>query len=60
MFPIHYNKICATRWAGTVVRENVTVEGRKIPLHDIRVRMLQKQEKFMHLLSDEAIDSMGL
>ena len=45
---------------GQVVRENVTVEGRKIPLHDIRVRMLQKQERFMHLLSDEAIDSMGL
>ena len=42
--------------------ENVTsqVYGRKIPLLEIRERILKKHEKFMYLYSDEHIDSMSL
>ena len=42
--------------------ENVTsqVYGRKIPLLEIRERILKKHEKFMYLCSDEQIDSMSL
>ena len=34
--------------------------GRKIPLLEIRERILKKHEKFMYLYSDEHIDSMSL
>ena len=34
--------------------------GRKIPLLEIRERILKKHEKFMYLYIDEQIDSMSL
>ena len=42
--------------------ENVTLKvyGRKIPLLEIRKRILKKHEKFMYLYSDKQIDSMSL
>jgi hypothetical protein len=43
---------------GVVQKKTIVVYGRKIPLSEIRAKLLQKQEKYMHLLSDEVIDSM--
>lgn len=45
---------------GVVEKKTSLVYGRKIPLVDIRIKLLQKQEKFMRLLSEEEIDSMSL
>ena len=43
---------------GKVEILEVSIEGRKIPILDIRQRLLKKQEKYMHLFSDERIESM--
>ena len=40
--------------------ENKKIEGRKIPLHDVRSKLLEKQETYMHLYSDSKIESMGI
>ena len=44
--------------AGAIEKSSSMVYGRKIPLLEIRKKLIQKQEKFMHLLSDEEIESM--
>lgn len=38
---------------GSVQKTTSVVYGRKIPLVEVRKNLLKKQEKFMHLLSDE-------
>ena len=38
--------------------EEIKVQGRKIPLKQLRARMLLKHEKYMHLYSDEKIKGM--
>ena len=43
---------------GKVEILEVCIEGRKIPILDIRQCLLKKQEKYMHLFSDEIIESM--
>lgn len=45
---------------GVVEKKTSVVYGRKIPLTEVRAKLLQKQEKYMHLLSDEVIDSMEI
>ena len=45
---------------GQVHVEDIQVEGRKIPLHNIRKKLLLKQEKFMHLYSDAKIHAMDI
>ena len=45
---------------GKVHAEDIQVEGRKIPLYDIRKKLLLKNEKFMHLYSDAKINAMDI
>ena len=40
--------------------EEVKVEGRKFPLKDLRARLLNKQEQYMHLFTNEKISKMEL
>ena len=47
-----------TTQTGTVVKKQLTVEGRKIPLLEIRSRLLREQEQYMHLNSDAEIQAM--
>ena len=44
---------------GNVEMVEVSVEGRKIGMHDIRQRLLKQQIQYMHLFSDEKIDGMN-
>ena len=41
-----------------VITEEIKIEGRKIPLYDIRVSMLQEQSKYMRLRSDEEFEKL--
>lgn len=43
---------------GQVVKTTSVVHGRRIPLAGIRQKLLDKHEKFMHLLSDSTIASL--
>lgn len=43
---------------GNVEMMEVSIQGRKIPMQDIRQRLLKKQERYMHLFSDETIDTL--
>ena len=45
---------------GNVEFSNVQICGRKIPLHDIRVALLKKQEKYMRLQTNKQIKSMSM
>ena len=45
---------------GRITVENKKIEGRKIPLHDVRSKLLEKQETYMHLYSDSKIKGMGI
>ncbi len=42
---------------GEVVRTSSVVHGRRMPLADIRQKLLDKHEPYMHVLSDDAIAS---
>ena len=44
--------------AGELTTCNIVIEGRKIPLIDIRDNMLKEQEQYMHLFTDSGIASM--
>ena len=44
--------------SGQLIKQTVTVEGRKIPMLDVRKQILSDQEQYMHLLTDEEIRSM--
>jgi hypothetical protein len=44
---------------GKVYQEEIQVEGRKIPLADLRQKMLKQQEELMKLWSDDVIESMN-
>ena len=44
--------------SGKLEKTNVTVYGRKIPLSDIRKKLLQQQEKYMRLFTDDTITNM--
>ena len=44
---------------GLITRETFEVSGRKIPMHEIRQRLLKKQEEFMHLKTDQELADMG-
>ena len=41
----------------TVVTEEFTVQGRKIPLHNIRKKMFRDHQNYMQLHTDEEIES---
>ena len=41
----------------TVATEEFIVEGRKIPLHDIRKKMFHDHQNYMQLHTDEEIES---
>lgn len=43
-----------------IIPEQRTIEGRKIPLHDVKAKLLKKQEKYMHLYNDARIDGMEI
>lgn len=43
---------------GKVVKSTSVVHGRRMPLVDVRQKLLDKHETFMHLLSDDAIASL--
>ena len=45
---------------GQLVSTQCEIHGRKIPLLEIRKRLLKKQEKFMHLMSDDQIGSLSV
>ena len=47
-----------TTASGTLYEQEITVEGRKISLLDTRKQLLQQQEKYMHLLSDEQLEQL--
>ena len=49
---------CTVTNEGNVELEKVQIYGRKIPLAELRHNILHKQEKYMHLFTDEQIDSM--
>ena len=42
---------------GKVKPQNIKVEGRKIPLKELRAKLLSRQEKYMHLYTDAKIDT---
>ncbi len=44
---------------GQIVTDTTEVYGRKIELVEIRKSLLKRHEKYMHLQSDEEIDSMS-
>ena len=44
---------------GKVATQEVLIQARKVPLRDIRERLLKKQLKYMKLTPTEAIDSMS-
>ena len=44
---------------GKVATQEVLIQARKVPLRDIRERLLKKQLKYMKLTPAEAIDSMS-
>lgn len=49
-----------TRWTennGEVQEKQVEIHGRKIPLSDVRKKLLENQEDFMHLETDEQLES---
>lgn len=43
---------------GNVIKTSSVVHGRRMPLVDLRKKLLMKHEKFMHLLSDDSIASL--
>ena len=43
---------------GELITTSSIVYGRKFPLAEIRKKLLDKHEQYMHLLSDDSIDSM--
>ena len=43
---------------GNVSKETKVVQGRKIPFHELRLKLLQSHEQFMHLYPDEKIQIM--
>ena len=45
--------------SGLITRERFEVSGRKISLYDLRQRVLQKQEEFMHLQTDQELAQLG-
>lgn len=45
--------------AGLMTRERFEVSGRKISLHELRQRVLEKHEEFMHLQVDQELAQMG-
>lgn len=47
-----------TTTQGKINVEEIKVQGRKIPLKELRAKMLLKHEKYMHLYSDEKIKGM--
>ena len=47
-----------TTRGGELERKEITVYGRKIPLHTLRQKMLLNHEQFMHLHTDEELVSM--
>ena len=47
-----------TTTGGTLKRQEVIAYGRKIPLTTIREKLLNKQERLMHLHTDEEIEKM--
>ena len=44
--------------SGQLIKQIVTVEGRKIPMLDVWKQILSDQEQYMYLLTDEQISSM--
>ena len=44
---------------GEVVRTKSEINGRKIPLHSLRRRLLSKQEKLMRLQTNSEIDALS-
>ena len=44
---------------GSVISKEVKVHGRKVPLLQLRQKLLQQQEKYMHLLSNEEVEGMN-
>ena len=44
---------------GSVISKEVKVHGRKVPLQQLRQKLLQQQEKYMHLLSNEEVEGMN-
>ncbi len=44
---------------GQIIVKDVLIYGRKVPLEDIRNRLLKKQERYMRLDSNEAFDAMS-
>ena len=47
-----------TTSGGTLTQREVVAYGRKIPLMTIREKLLKKQERLMHLHTDEQLDKM--
>ena len=43
---------------GNVTKQTKTVQGRKIIIHELRTKLLQLQEPYMHLYSDDKIKTM--
>ena len=54
--PQEFEKVCLKD--GKLVVEKISIEGRKIPLYDIRKSMLQNHKKYMRLTSDEEINNL--
>lgn len=54
-FPIVKSKVVD----GVVEKKTSLVYGRKIPLIEVRKKLIQRQEKFMRLLSDDEINSLS-
>ena len=45
---------------GSIVEESLEVSGRKIPMQELRQRLLNKQEQFMRLQSSEELAKKGI
>ena len=56
--PFHLTKSVVTN-EGDVEFHDVEINGRKIPLHDIRIELLRKHEKYMRLQTNEQISCMS-
>ena len=44
---------------GEVVEQPVTIYSRKVPMNEIRQRLLKNQEKYMRLQTDEQVDALS-
>ena len=56
----HYMVVRSSVCDGKLVNVPAQIYGRKIPLLERRTKLLKKQEQFMHLNTDERIDSLSL